>query len=343
MNTQIRNAFLQVLLLCNCALQSYSQDTVMVEIEDHTVLMLISRNIQTFQQLRHINLNQLMDDVIRVVAQQKLSDKDTVLRFDYPTGWIPAEQASKNPSIKSVDQAHLPTDTADVHKLQSKVGAIQSAVSKDKTDKPWFSTFYLDIGLNNYLDASGRLPREADPYDLRVPNSTYVGVGAALRRRIFSLRSQGYIGLDMGLLLDFYNFKFYSPYYLARYMDGQIGWRNYQDDFEIPLRKSKLVVSYINIPLRLVYRAKNSDGDRTFSFGIGGYVGYRVNAWTKVNPIGAAKSKDHGNFNLSPIRYGMELQAGYGSVLLFFKYDFNTLFRNDQTPVLQPFALGIRI
>lgn len=63
-------------------------------------------------------------------------------------------------------------------------------------------------------------------------------------------------------------------------------------------------------------------------FGAGPYAGYLINSYSKqVYKENGDKEKDrnHDNFYLNNIRYGVRFQFGFRDVDLFFNYDLNEL------------------
>ena len=90
------------------------------------------------------------------------------------------------------------------------------------------------------------------------------------------------------------------------------------------------------------------DGDHyeSFRIGIGPYVGYRIDSYSKnVIEVDGEKHKDrnHENFYLDNFRYGLRLQIGFRDTDLFFNYDLNELFTAGKGPKLNAFSFGITL
>ena len=75
-----------------------------------------------------------------------------------------------------------------------------------------------------------------------------------------------------------------------------------------------------------------------FSGGVVG--GLKVGSHTKTK-IDGNKSKDRGDFNISPFRYGATARFGYKGINLFGTYYFSTFFKNGRGPEMFPFTIGI--
>jgi hypothetical protein len=89
------------------------------------------------------------------------------------------------------------------------------------------------------------------------------------------------------------------------------------------------------------FDGRNSD---SFRIGVGPYAGYRIDSYTKqVLEIGGdeQKPKDHDNFYLNNIRYGLRTQIGFQDIDLFFNYDLNELFIENKGPKLNAFSFGV--
>jgi len=392
---------------------AHAQDTIRVELEDHTTVMVVTKDKQALKQLKFVDFNALIEQVVKEVAATEVpgdstikynyelvnaGDKSLLVRVDEEHQQDKKEYVHivvrNNKKGKRIVDVRVPMDKADIEEFEKDMVEFKkdmeefekdmeefekdmeelsvdlgnkysisvermardentsgkkeakriSLSGKNDTFKSKFrsSVLYLDLGVNNYLQ-DGSFPNDQNAaYAVRPLNSTYVGLGISARRPLLTGKNGNYWAVDFGLLWDWYNFK-YKPSYYLHTTDTGVEWRDYEADFGKSLKKNKLVVSYVNVPVRLLYRGVHADGNRSFKFGIGGYVGYRVNAWTKIQPTGGAKIKNKDDFYLNSLRYGVEVQIGYGSVLLFAKYDLNTLFDDSQNIGLQPISFGIRL
>ncbi|MDX1628637.1 MAG: hypothetical protein R3345_08050, partial [Fulvivirga sp.] len=87
----------------------------------------------------------------------------------------------------------------------------------------------------------------------------------------------------------------------------------------------------------------NDSDNNGFRIGLGGYIGYKIDSYTKVVTDNGDrdKSRNHENFHLENFRYGARLQLGYRGTDLFFNYDMNELFQEGRGPSLNAFSFGI--
>lgn len=150
--------------------------------------------------------------------------------------------------------------------------------------------------------------------------------------------------LGLGISFDWYNFMFDHNRMVQKANQGAI----FQPVFDaqgkdITFSKNKLTVSYINIPImpHVVFN-KNSGVQM---MGLGGYVGYRIDSWTKsIEEKTENLSRVSSNFNLNQFRYGLRAEFAFKKLPnLFFNYDLSPLFEKNSSPNLTGFSFGIRL
>ncbi|HMR58489.1 MAG TPA: hypothetical protein PKC10_14290, partial [Cyclobacteriaceae bacterium] len=76
----------------------------------------------------------------------------------------------------------------------------------------------------------------------------------------------------------------------------------------------------------------------------GPYVGYRIASYSKqmFEENGAErKPRNHDNFYLNNLRYGLRAQIGFNDIDFFFNYDMNELFVENKGPQLNAFSFGV--
>lgn len=199
---------------------------------------------------------------------------------------------------------------------------------KHAENKSMFSKkdFGLILGINSF-DKANDMP------DLNTWASRYVALQWRRNNRLITGR-QVDVALGTGLEVSWNNFmmKHDEQYY----EDGDIS------DFELldmPLDKSKLVVTHLNLPVMLQFGFKESN----FRFGIGAYGGMRINSYQKFQEFEGAKYKEKGDYNLRKFNYGLMAEAGRGDFRLFAKYDMLPMF-NDNNPInANVLTVGVRL
>jgi hypothetical protein len=117
----------------------------------------------------------------------------------------------------------------------------------------------------------------------------------------------------------------------------------------IDVKKSKLGVSYFDIPLEFRFRSKPNKKNTSWKLAAGFKIGFLMGSKWKYkgenfdNSGEKIKTKDYGVDNLSKIRYGVYLRGGYGMFNLFCYYSISSLFDKDKGPQMHPLSFGIAI
>ena len=218
------------------------------------------------------------------------------------------------------------------------------------------ANFFSRDGMNLYLGLnglSGEVPQintmiypmnylQTDT-ELKPFSSRYVSVEFSESLTLVKGKKSAF-KLGLGISFDWYNFMFDHNRLVQKANQGAI----FQPKFdaqgnEIALSKNKLTVSYINIPIMPhVVFSKNSGVQMV---GIGGYVGYRIDSWTKsIEEKTENLNRVSSNFNLNQFRYGLRAEFAFKKLPnLFFNYDLSPLFEKNSNPNLAGFSFGIRL
>ena len=218
------------------------------------------------------------------------------------------------------------------------------------------ANFFSRDGMNLYLGLnglSGEVPQintmiypmnylQTDT-ELKPFSSRYVSVEFSESLTLVKGKKSAF-KLGLGISFDWYNFMFDHNRLVQKANQGAI----FQPKFdaqgnEIALSKNKLTISYINIPIMPhVVFSKNSGVQMV---GIGGYVGYRIDSWTKsIEEKTENLNRVSSNFNLNQFRYGLRAEFAFKKLPnLFFNYDLSPLFEKNSNPNLAGFSFGIRL
>lgn len=101
------------------------------------------------------------------------------------------------------------------------------------------------------------------------------------------------------------------------------------------IKKSKLATTYIQIPVDIRYYPGGEGNGTRFFVGVGGYVGYLIDAHSKVSFLNTNTKlrKERGDFNLNEFRYGLTMKLGFDSFHLIGKYDLSEIFKSNNSPL----------
>ena len=99
------------------------------------------------------------------------------------------------------------------------------------------------------------------------------------------------------------------------------------------LRKNKLALTYLEIPLEFRIYPLGTDHQSKWFIGLGGFLGMRIDAHTKVKYRISGVDNWHidkvqRDFGINKFRYGLMARFGFDSVNLYAKYTMNNLFKD---------------
>jgi len=198
----------------------------------------------------------------------------------------------------------------------------------------------LEVGLNNYVtpDFSMTLPPEDRYMDLNTGKSWNWNIN--IIDYGFGLGTDK-VGIVSGLGFEFINYSF----------DGQNNIRKddvtreiieYVPTYAGNITKSKLNMTYLTAPLLLEFQIPAPRKRIYISAGVVGGLKLWSNTKIKYTANGEkSKEKAKGDYNLSPLRWGLTARVGYRALGFYANYYMTPLFKKDLGPELNPFAVGL--
>ncbi|MFA0960450.1 porin family protein [Roseivirga sp. BDSF3-8] len=116
------------------------------------------------------------------------------------------------------------------------------------------------------------------------------------------------------------------------------------------IKKTKLALTYLDIPLEIRYHFNKSDYSRGIRLAAGVKGGLLLASHTKVkfeNDEETVKTKDKREFNLNAVRYGVFGRLGIGGFNVYYYHGLNDIFKDGETPgagpAVSPFQVGISL
>jgi len=223
----------------------------------------------------------------------------------------------------------------------------------------------LDLGFNGYLtpDFDMSFPPSYEYLDLNMGKSLTCNIN--FFEENFNL-VKDYFGIVTGFGLECHNYRFDRNTTLIPDSSNILGYLNRG----INVKKTKLVVNYLSMPLLLEVQTKGNERKHRFHFGAGVVLGVRIAShtkivfeeqnkefyWTRYDPasgeyadVAMVKSpddetaKNHDDFHLNPFKVDATVRLGYSWVNLFGTYSLTTMFKNNKGPELYPFSIGIAL
>lgn len=311
------------------------QDTIIVEFGKSGKILVVVDNKEDFERLKKMNVNQI------------ISELD--LEVDEKTGELVVVEIQNKKGTKEIVRVREDGTETEVN-----VGGIRISVdergadtkvkvetgTRKKSDPPFRTYFNVDLGINNYLNEEGNFPTSSSPYAARGWGSWNIGLNWMASQRI----SKGFYW-DLGLGVQWYNFKFENRDFQAVRGDGEIDFIQRTD---VAGFKSKISASYLTAQslFRFDFGRMNNNGDKGLKLAVGPYAGYRLGGRSKYvyRPLdGGGRRKEHlpTGLYLNNFRYGVRGELGVGRVKFFTTYDLNTLFQEGAGPELNPITFGI--
>jgi hypothetical protein len=305
-------------------------DTVVIKVGDASKVIFAIHDKKDLETLKHYNFQSLMDDMI-----QKLDKRDSTQLAKPPTAYL-------KDSVKEVAPTDMITDNSSSEQEETKTYTYKRKWNRRKT----YSTFSMDLGTNNYLE-NGKFPDQSNSlYSVRPWGSWYVALNSIQRTQLGNK-----FFLEWGGGFSWYNFKFQNDRVQMTKDDNGVNFNLDPRDFSYD--KSKLTVAYVQASLVPVidfggsgrkpgfFNGRSSSG---FRFGVGPYVGYRIDSYTKQkyeNNGDTKKEHRHDSYYINNLRYGARMQIGFKGTDFFFNYDMNELFAENKGPKLNAFSFGV--
>lgn len=212
-------------------------------------------------------------------------------------------------------------------------------VKKTKFDGHWGG---LQIGINGYLNSANELALPAGSEYLEPKYQRSYQFNLNIWEQNINL-IDNHFGLITGVGFQWNNYFFDNNVFLHN--DSTLLYGTYGDNEDRTYEKSKLVVSYLSIPLMLEYQTNKYSRLDSFHATAGMIMGIRLNSHSKniFNDNGKNKVKGREDYHLAPFRWDVHAGLGWGKVNLFANYSLETLFMKDQGPELYPFTIGITL
>ncbi len=248
-----------------------------------------------------------------------------------------------------VYQSQTGSDTVTVRMGEREVRIVEGRPESTKirrVSRPRFRDTWtgLEIGVNGYLspDQTIELQPEASRMELQYNRS--IAVNLNLWQQNLEL-IRGRAAIVTGLGFGWNNYRFADKQMVLVKGEQQI---EFATQMIQTIDKSKLTVSYLNVPLMLEIqtRSRHTWSNRLHLSG-GINTGIRLGSHTKQVSAkidgNKDKVKEHSDFYLNPFRFDATARLGWGPVNLFASYALNPLFRDGKGPELTPFTVGIRV
>jgi len=232
-------------------------------------------------------------------------------------------------------------DTVRVNLGQRDYVISDNGVKISKHDKePKFKGHWagFELGVNGLLNKDMVIgsPEGYNFMDLNYAKSIAVNINF-FEQNINLIRQ--HLGLVTGMGISWNNYRFDKNVVLTH--DGE--FNGYFDtDATKSYEKSKLVVTYLRVPLMLEYQTNSKMKANSFHLS-GGVVGaLRIGSHSKII-VDDNKSKDRSDFYINPFKVDAIAKIGWGVINLYGTYSLTEMFRSNKGPEVYPFEIGITL
>ena len=232
-------------------------------------------------------------------------------------------------------------DTVRVNLGQRDYVISDDGVKVTKHDKkPKFNGHWagFELGVNGFLNKDMVIDYPAGYEFMDLNYAKSIAVNINFFEQNINLIGQK-LGLVTGMGISWNNYRFDKNVVLSH--DGVFDGVNDLDPTK-HYEKSKLVVSYLRVPLMLEYQTNSKMKANSFHLS-GGVVGaVRIGSHSKIIYDGN-KSKDRSDFYINPFKVDAIAKIGWGVINLYGTYSLTEMFRNNKGPVAYPFEIGITL
>ncbi|TVQ48863.1 MAG: PorT family protein [Saprospirales bacterium] len=170
---------------------------------------------------------------------------------------------------------------------------------------------------------------EVELFEQRYANSTNVNI-YFFRQRVNLLKH--HLNLEYGLGFNFHKIMFDNPVIMSR-ENGilQFDLAPIEGGDRIPV-KTRLMSNYLTVPVMFNFETNPSNTRKSFRLAAGVYGNTRMgsNFKQKFNNKRSDNIKDKDNFNLSPFRWGIAGQIGYGAFNFYANYSMTDIFKENR-------------
>ncbi|MFY0651970.1 MAG: hypothetical protein JXQ96_08060 [Cyclobacteriaceae bacterium] len=333
-------------------------DTVYIDLGENRKVAIVVDDPEDLKELEKRDLNKMIsklrkhsEDVLEKKEDVKKDKnlKDTTYYFSHKKADIDFSIANYKIEIQSDDFDDLGDDIEDFFEHYDdaeKEEVIEKDVPKHK------KSFDIDLGVNNWIENGGIA--NDNLYGVKPWGSWYIAF-----KRMHRTHTGGRGFINWGYGISWYNWKFENRN--TRLIKGENSVV-FSEDNSVDGLKSKLTASFLNI--ELIPTIDYSHGRRKMKtvrhgnvkvtkyrkeglrLGLGPYLGYRLGAKTKIVYKVSGdkrKDKDHDNFYLNNLRYGLRAKIGFNRTDFFINYDLNKVFVEGKGPSLNAISFGFTL
>jgi len=214
-------------------------------------------------------------------------------------------------------------------------------IKKDKK-APKFKGHWsgLELGVNGLLNSNNEInyPNGYQYLDLNYNKS--INVNLNFFEQNINLISN-HFGMVTGMGISWNNYRFDNNVVLTK---NSVLGGYYDNNPDKKYEKSKLVVTYLTVPVMFEYQTNSKSKSNSFHVSGGVVGGLKIGSHTKVvYEENGDREKDKENMKtlIAPFKIDAIAKIGWGKINLYGTYSITQLFHTNKGPQVYPFAVGI--
>lgn len=196
----------------------------------------------------------------------------------------------------------------------------------------------------NFNRLIGSLSSTSLPDDARWLDQSGKSIGLELNFIDVALYGRGCFGIISGFGMEVNNFRLSNAIGIDKDPVTGVITPNETQYVDSNWKKTKITTSYFQIPLLVEFQfIKNKHNEYSFfaNFGVVGSICFESHYKIKSGDYGI--TKNHLGDSVPLLRYGYEMNLGYGSVGIKAKYYPESIFSDGMGPEVSQFNIGINI
>jgi len=222
-------------------------------------------------------------------------------------------------------------------------------VEKNVKEKHWGGSFNphwagLEVGMNMFENSNYAIYRGTeyeqydDIFDLRSGKSLTWNINFA--EFAFKNKRKNF-GLVTGMGISFNDYAFDLPVTIEKEDGhGMIVPVNILIE-NSSVRKSKLHVNYLTVPLILEVKTPLRMGSSNLYLAAGAIGSLYIGSHTKFKYYNGNKQKLKSNYHINQWKYDLTARIGFGDLCIFANYSMTSLFKDAKGPEIHPLMIGI--
>ena len=182
----------------------------------------------------------------------------------------------------------------------------------------------IQVGFNFLIDSPDSL------------DTGFWGSKAFNAQYLYAIRlGESAVSLHPGFGIGTDKFSFDKNVTLFRNPDGSISIEPLNPVEFGTVKKSKLAITYLEIPLELRFHFNKNNFKKSIKLAVGGKIGLRLSSHMKVKydhlgELQILKTKD--SFELNDVRYGLQGSLGVAGISVYYYYALNDMFKKGKGP-----------